>query len=517
MLESSNRHHSDMLASLRRRDFLKSGAVLASGLSAFAGEQTSNTVARKGSAEAVKITDAAQLFVDLSRVEKLENVKQVFHSAQKHSANPVLRKQKPWETLYGTWGTVLYDEDEKVFKVWYGGKGRSTEINKPGFQRTRNVLCYATSPDGVHWHRPELGMHTVSGTKKNNVVVGDEHHQGMDHWESVLKDPAERNPLRRYKAIGWSSFDWSGPLSGIYTMTSPDGLRWTHTPEPVFRYHPRPGTNDLGPVGDAQSMMIDTLRGRYVAFLRTLPHRAMSESTDFVNWTPPKTCLQARAGESSNMVYNHQGFVYGDQYLGFLTYFDRDPVDPLCTVRLLTSRNGDHWQRPTDSPLIDVGEIGEPDRFLNMLTGGPPLRVGNRLYIYYRALSVRHGPYKGPDDTGFKYPGGLSLATIRVDGFASLQASYDGGTVTTKPFRFSGGKLRVNVKADFGQLLAEVLDAQGNPIAGFAKQDCDTVGADSLDQPVRWKEHADLRSLRDRVIHLRFFLKNVRLYSYRIA
>ncbi len=496
---------------LSRRDVLKSGAALAAGWSPLIRLQAAEPVG------VVSIGHAPQLFVDLARVDKLENVKRHFHSVQKSPANPVLRKQNPWETLYGTWGSVIFDSEEKLFKAWYGGTGRPTGLTRPGFQRTRYVLCYATSTDGVVWKRPELGLHEINGSKKNNVVVGDEHHEGMAHWESIVKDPADPDPKRRYKALGWSSYDWDGPLSGIYSMTSPDGLRWTHTPEPLFRFHPRPGTADMGPVGDAQSVMIDSLRGRYVAYLRTLPHRAMSESSDFIHWTPPKTCLQASAGETSNMVYNHCGFVYGDQYLGFLTYFNRDPVNPLCTVRVLASRDGDTWERPTDTPLIDVGEVGEPDRFLNMLTGAPPIRVGDQLFIYFRSLAKRHGPYEGSDDTASEFPGGISLGTIRVDGFASLDASYDGGSVTTKPLRFRGEQLRVNAKADFGQLFAEVLDEQHNPIAGFTKQDCNAVAADGVDQPVTWQAHDDLRELKDRVIRLRFSLKNVRLYSYRIA
>ena len=497
---------------LPRRDFLRAGLLVASGATLAAAKPP---VAAPD--EVPALGGAAQLFVDDAMIERLENVQRLFHQAEKHPANPVLRKEKPWESLNGTWGTVLYDAQEQIFKAWYGGQGRSTGINKPGFQRTRNILCYATSADGVHWDRPELGLHTVMGSKRNNVVVGDDHHEGMDHWESVLKDPMDPDPRRRYKAIGWSSYDWEGPLSGIYTMTSPDGLHWTHTPEPVFHFHPRPGTADLGPVGDAQSMMIDTLRGRYVAFLRRLPHRAMSVSTDFIHWTPPQRCLAARAGETANTIYNHKGFVYGDRYLGFLTYFDRDPKNPLCTVHLLTSRDGDHWHRPTDQPLIDVGGIGQPDRFLNMLTGGPPIRVGDRLTIYYRSLAIRHGPYDGKDDTGSRYPGGLSLATLRADGFASLGASYDGGRVTTRPFRFSGRRLLVNAKADFGRLLAEVLSAQGEALAGFSFADCRPLQADRLDQTVTWTDHATLDALKDQTIRLRFRLENARLYSYRIA
>jgi hypothetical protein len=422
----------------------------------------------------------------------------------------------PWEDERSTWGSVLYDEDEKVFKAWYGGKSGRRKEYRPGQLSVCAVLCYATSKDGVHWDRPELGLQEVMGTRKNNVVINDDHHNGLDDWESVLKDPLEPNADRRYKALGWSSFDWDGPLCGIYTMTSPDGLRWTHTPEPVFHLHPRPGTKDLGPVGDAHSLMIDTLRRRYVAYLRALPHRSFSTSRDFLTWTPPRLIPLARPGEVSNTIYNHMGFVYGDRYLGFLSYFVRDPKDPLVTVRLLTSRDGERWQRPdTGRPLIDVGGVGEWDRFNLRLTGAPPVRVGDRLYVYYRSTANRHVPYEGKDTTD--RGGGLGLATLRVDGFASLQAGYDGGRVTTKPFRFPGGKLHVNAKADFGRLLAEVLDEGGDPVPGFTRADCVPLSADAVDQAVGWRQRASLDPLNGRTVRLRFHLENVRLYSFRIV
>lgn len=462
------------------------------------------------------VGDAVQLFVDLDRVEALDNVRQTFHAAQKHPLNPVLRKTKPWENDRGTWGAVIYDEDAKLFKAWYGGASGNKKEYRPGSLSDCSVLCYATSKDGVHWDRPELGLHEVMGTRKNNVVIGDDHHNGLAHWESVLKDPLAKDPERRYKAIGWSSYDWDGPMSGIYTMTSPDGLRWTHTREPVFRYHPRPGTKDYGPIGDAQSLMIDTLRGRYVAYLRSLPHRSLSISDDFITWSPPRLCLQAKPGETSNMVYNHMGFVYGDRYLGLLTYFDRDPKNPLLTLRLLTSRDGESWQRPdTGRPFLDVGGVGEWDRFIVMLTGAPPIRVGDQLYFYYRGLATRHRPYEGKDDA-YRQGGGLGLATLRLDGFASLDASYDGGRVTTKPFRTKGRQLRVNAKADFGKLWVEVLDAAGAPIPGLTRADCHPMQSDRVDHPIQWNDNGALAKLADRPIRLRFHLENARLYGYRV-
>jgi hypothetical protein len=461
--------------------------------------------------------DSPQLFVDLERVDLLENVHQVFHSADKHPDNPVIRRTKPWETARGTWGSVSFDEEEKIFKAWYGGASEKTHDSvPPGNKMPCSVLCYATSHDGVNWDRPNLGLYEVMGTKENNVVVGDDLRQGMNHWESVLKDPLGTNPERRYKGLGWSSFDWDGPMSGIYTMTSPDGLHWTHSPEPIVHFHPRKGTKDLGPIGDAQALMIDMARRRYVALLRAQPNRKMSVSTDYVNWTAPRVCLKAREGEESNTLYNHVGFNYGDRYLGFLTYFSRDLHNPLLTIHLLSSRDGDNWDRPeTGRPLIDVGEVGEWDRFTNMLTGAPPIRVGDKLYIYYRGLARRHNPYEGK---GFATAGGgIGLAVMRVDGFASLNANYEGGKVTTSLFITRGKELHVNAKADVGQLQAEVLNEQNFPIPGFTRDDCDPVHVDSCDCAVRWKENASLEKLQGQPIRMRFYLQNARFYSYRIV
>jgi len=496
---------------MRRRQFLQIGCLTVAGI-----RRSLNSPA--SAAEQIPLLkDAPQLFVDLEQVETLENIRRVFHAAEKHPHNPVLRKVKPWENDRGTWGSVIYDEQERVFKAWYGGKSGRKVAFRPGSLAESWVLCYATSSDGVHWDRPALGLHEVLGTRENNVVVADDHHNGLGHWESTLKDPLDTNPRRRYKALGWSSYDWDGPLSGIYSMTSPDGLRWTHTPEPVFHFHPRKGTNDLGPVGDAQSLMIDTLRRVYVACLRSSPHRAQSVSQDFVTWTPPRVQLRAQPGEIANTVYNHMGFVYGDRYLGLLTYFARDPKDPLVTVRLLTSRDGETWQRPdTGKPLIDVGAIGEWDRFLIMLTGAPPIRFGDKLYVYYRGMAGRHKPYEGKDEP-FNQGGGFGLATLRLDGFASLDASYDGGRITTKPFRTQGRQLRVNAKAEAGRLRVEVLDDSGQALPGFGRDDCRVMQVDRVDEPIGWKANASLDSLKNRPIQLRFHLENVRLYSYRIA
>ena len=75
-------------------------------------------------------------------------------------------------------------------------------------------LCYATSKDGIHWEKPELGIVDFHGSKKNNIVLRGEHGIG------VLEDPHETDPQKRYKAIK--------PFKHrTQVWFWPDGLNWT--------------------------------------------------------------------------------------------------------------------------------------------------------------------------------------------------------------------------------------------------------------------------------------------------
>ena len=110
-----------------------------------------------------------------------------------------------------------------------------------------HVQCLALSPDGINWERPSLGIHEALGSKDNNIVIPATHHEGQDHWETMLKDPLDPDPARRYKAIGWSSYDWDGARARAFTAPlrrtgSTGRIRRT----PIFRYHPRPGHRRLG-------------------------------------------------------------------------------------------------------------------------------------------------------------------------------------------------------------------------------------------------------------------------------
>jgi hypothetical protein len=60
---------------------------------------------------------------------------------QRMSDKPVLSPEKPWEKVAVMCPHVLYDGEEKRYRMWYSG----------GEQYEPDAIGYATSPDGVKW------------------------------------------------------------------------------------------------------------------------------------------------------------------------------------------------------------------------------------------------------------------------------------------------------------------------------------------------------------------------------
>ena len=94
--------------------------------------------------------------VVLRDVERRENLIHQYHQAPKHGTHPVLRQEAPWERHPGMTASVVYDEEEGIFKAWYmAGFYAPSEAH---------VQCLALSEDGIHWERPALGLHEALGS-----------------------------------------------------------------------------------------------------------------------------------------------------------------------------------------------------------------------------------------------------------------------------------------------------------------------------------------------------------------
>lgn len=116
----------------------------------------SDTPYLKDRPDVIDVSAGRQLFVDNFLIENTDLTPE-YHKAHKYEGNPVLFPEMPWErerspAACPKSGGVWYDEEEKIFKMWYEGTWLG-------------YMCYATSEDGIHWHRPIL-----NDGKTNNIL-----------------------------------------------------------------------------------------------------------------------------------------------------------------------------------------------------------------------------------------------------------------------------------------------------------------------------------------------------------
>ena len=115
---------------------------------------------------------------------------------------------------------------------------------------------------------------------------------------------------------------------------------------------------------------------------------------------------------------------------------------------------------------------------------------------------------------------GRALGSNHANGGDALSlwiCHQNGGVLTTRPVKFKGKHLFVNVDSLRGSLRAEILEEDGRPIAPFTLDNCITLNVDETLCPVKWRRAGDLSALRGRSVRFRFHLVNVRLYSFWVS
>ena len=144
----------------------------------------------------------------------------------------------------------------------------------------------------------------------------------------------------------------------------------------------------------------------------------------------------------------------------------------------------------------------------------------DQINIYYSAHIANHGKHRGRNrETSLKYRcGGIGLATLRRDGWVSLDAGVKPGYVITNPMVIpppadgkSAPHLMVNANAYIGEVSVSVLDLEGNTIEGFEKSQ--PIHQDVLRTHITWPD-GDLAALVGRQIRLKFNVELAKLYAY---
>lgn len=447
-----------------------------------------------------------ELFTDYYLIDKLNNTSLKLHTPIDKGS--VLQFDKPWEGPFSGYCTVIKDGD--LYRLYYRGLPTA---GKDG--RTDEHTCYAESKDGINWNKPNLGIYTIEGTLKNNVILSDA--APVTHnFSPFLDTRLDVNPKQKYKALGGIE------SSGLVPYQSEDGINWVNLQEePVIR----------GRKSDFDSQNISFWsegEKLYICYYRTWVKRndkryrsvARTTSEDFIHWADP---VEMKFGNTKiEHLYTNQTSPYYRAphiYISIAARFMKNrqviteeeakqlEVNPKyfkdCSdAILMTTRGGNTYDRTFMESFIRPG-IGLKNWVsrsnypaLNIVQTSP-----TEISIYVNQ------DYAQPTAHLHRY-------ALRIDGFTSVHTPYKGGELITKPIRFSGDKLVINFSTSAaGFVKVELLDIEGNPIKGFELENSTEIIGNEIEKIVTWKGNPDLKELNGKAVQLRFVMKDADLYS----
>lgn len=474
--------------------------------------------------EVIPINVGRQLFVDGFLIAET-NMQAVSHTPHFYSGNPVLAPDKTWEVTSegapyaapfsdGIW----YDELDCKFKMWYlAGSGSIHKDEKQTF-----YTGYAESEDGKHWTKPSLDIY-------NNTNIVDTCNRDA---ATIWLDKLEKNPTKRYKMFNVERRPTDRRWQFILKYSS-DGIHWSD------------GVAQSGDLYDRSSAFYNPFRGVWALSMRystdvssrsrsyledidpevavSMAHRIRKGVTDknMVYWFTPsdKEPRHPNYPEVDPGIYNFDAIAYESIMLGLYSVW-QGPENHICEkhgiqkkneVFLGYSRDGFHFTRPSFKPFMAVNETEGAWNWGNMQSiNGVPLVVGDSLYFYSSGRKLNQVMWDGHTSTG--------LATLRRDGFVSMQAGKEESYLLTEKIHFDGSYLFVNTNVGKGQLLVEVLNEQGEPIEGYSRKDCILIKkTDSTKQLITWKKNQNMKELSGKTIRLNFYLTNGDLYAFWIS
>ncbi len=462
--------------------------------------------------DVIDLGSRRELFVDHFLIDKLDNVELTLNRPRDEGV--ALEFDKPWEGLFCGYCTVIKDGD--LYRLYYRGRPSVGADGSPD-----EVYCYAESKDGIQWTKPELDLFPLEGHPKTNIILADA--APITHNFSPMLDARPGVPAeQRYKAIGGTM------NSGLIALVSADGIRWKKLrEEPVISVKMVPYKYMF----DSQNLAFwSVLENKYVCFFRVfkdgIRRIARSTSDDFVTWSAPILMEYRHHGGEAPIehLYTNQTHAYfraPHLYVSVAARFM--PNRQVLTDEQAKAINVSpkYFKDTSDAVLMTSRGGSFYDR--TFLGGFVRPGIGARNWVSrtnYPALNiVQTGPtemsvylnqdYAQPTSHLHRY-------SMRLDGFASAQATYTGGELVTKPVTFAGNELTINFGTSAaGSIRVEIQDTNGRPIPGFSLAEATEQIGNEITRTVTWKQGSNVSALAGRPVRLRFMIKDADLYSFK--
>lgn len=453
-------------------------------------------------ADPINIGSRLEPMVDTHLIHEMANTELRLQTPQPQDL--VIRYDKPWEGPYCGYITLFKDGDR--FRMYYRGKPNAKADG------VDEVTCYAESPDGINWTKPELNLHEFNGSKANNIILADI--APYSHNFIAFKDSRPGVPeAEQYKGLAGTA------KTGLHTFYSPDGIHWTMQEEPIITEG----------AFDSQNVAFwSESEQQYVCYFRTWHQggfkgfRSVSRSTskDFVNWTEPQEMdfghtTREHLYTNQTLPYFRAPHIYVSlaarfmpgrrvaspeeaEALGVEPRYAGDCSDNV----LITSRGGYHYDRTFMDGFL------KPEVGIENWTSRSNYPAWGILPTGEKEISLYVQKYYGQPQVG------LRRYTLRPDGFAAVEAPYAGGEMVTKTLTFSGKSLYINYATSAaGSIRVQLLDGDGVPIPGYEAENCFEIIGNQIARAVRWNDSADISALAGKAVRLRFVMKDAELYS----
>jgi hypothetical protein len=452
-----------------------------------------------------------ELFVDRNMIAKMHNVNLLFHSPSKQPLSMFPLKKTPFATIIKT--------KNKYIAYYRANNPTYKGISKTGYPN--KLTKYALSKNGINWTYPKDNIiikeppftHNFSPfLDKNPKVKSNEKFKalaGVD--DNLLKRLKSTPPTTLNNKNLKDTLDyWGYPKnysSGLYSFVSSDGIHWKRkSTVPVITV--KKGIKAF----DSQNVSFWSQEEKcYVCFFRSWKKeinkkkkksywvRKVSKTTskDFIHWTKPIQIKANLKGEQLYTTQTHPYFRAPHIYIALPTRFMSHRKNSTDIMFMSMRAGNTYFDRELKEAYIRPGMQSK--------------RWGNR--ANYAALNIVPINNK---EMSIYHSKSQHRYTLRIDGFASIHAGHQKGSMLTKSFIFNGGNLILNYSTSAaGSLKVEIIDSNGKPMKGFTLNDCKIMVGDKIEQKVIWKSNKNLKKLNRKVIQLKFLMKECDLYSYK--
>ena len=488
------------------------------------------------------------LFIDDDFIESTEGLVKGVLPAEKVSDEPLIKNDQPWEAGWRvSYVNVIYDEEEKLFKMWYNVGRRSSPVRG----QEADALAYAVSEDGLNWKKPIVNIVEDNGSTENNLLFP------FFRWAAghgVIKDPLEADPARRYKVLFMfqcEHMQFAGMVQPVCVGYSADGVNWEI---------PQHWVNPVIAEGSDTHLTSywDPKLHRYVVFLRGRPNVriiCMSESEDYLKWSPRKIIVQPDEQDppQDHEFYGMTSLAYRDYRIGFLSIFHtlneswiaENQIEDWMPewmnrtdIQLTYSKDGRSWHRAGNrEPILACGARGSYDHG-SVYPAHAPLRIGDEIWLYHSGSNNFHGE---PPRHGEEERWGINLAKIKKDRLVCLKAEQEGVLTTTAirirpkrmglPLGIDPQTLSINADARGGSVRLEIIDPFGRVLPGYSVDDCVPFIGDDVDHQVTWRSESEaaktaasseglegkMVSQSRGIFKVRVYLENAKLFALYLA